>query len=181
MLMPPTAAAAYQTWWPLVTSAAAARNPDGSYQYTPADLSSAASAVSKTVGGQYASFNPIGLSQLFGVARGIERSSDVLTAAGDGELISGNMISEPPWSRPAAEQAAAPIWQVRAEVTYRAPDGTEVTTWGTGVFNNVLPTDVGSLRSELELQLARMLSRRNEQTNTGGELLNVGRTYLMAV
>lgn len=172
---------AYATWWPLVTSAAASRTPQGGYTYTPADLSSAASQLSKSVGGQYASFNPIGLSQLFGVARTIERSADTLTAADDADALSGAMVSEAPWSRPADVQASAPVWQVRAEVTYRAPDGSEVTTWGTGVFNNVLPTDVGSMRSELTLQLARMLSRRNEQTNTGGELLSVGRTYLMAV
>ena len=73
------------------------------------------------------------------------------------------------------------MWQVRAEVTYRAPDGTVVTTWGTGVFPRVLSTTVGAMRQELTLQMQRMLSTRDEQHNTGGELLSIGRTFLMAV
>lgn len=181
MQLPAAAASMYNTWWALATSAAATRNEDGGYAYGVTDLSSAAAEVSRSVGGQYASPSMPGLSQLFGIARGIERSADTLTGAGDGESITGAMVSEPPWSRPADEQDAAPVWQARAEVTYRAPDGSVVTTWGTGVFYNVLPTDVGSFRAELQLQMARMLSRRNEQTNTGGELLGIGRTYLMAV
>lgn len=181
MDLPPAAASMYTpATWALVTYAAGARTPEGNYAFGVTDVSSAAAAIRGSLGLPGA-FSAPGLSQLFSIARGMERSADALTTAADDARITPAMITEPPWSRPAEVQDTTPMYQVRAEITYRAPDGTVVTTWGTGIFANVLPTTVGAMRQELQLQLQRMLSQRDEQHNTGGELLGVGRTFILAV
>lgn len=181
MDLTPSAQTVYPTQWALVTEAAAHRDATGGYTYQVTDLISAAAQLARDSGTSLTFQESAGLSSLFGIARAMERAADALTAASDAQPITDSHVSEPPWSRPLSVQTAAPMWQLRAEITYRAPDGSIVTTWGTGIFHNVLPQSVGALRDEATLQFQRMLSKRSEQRNTGGELLSIGRQFLMAV
>lgn len=181
MQLPTSAQGVYSDWWQLATYAAAQRDTQGDYTYTVTDLSSAARDISTAQGSPLAFQDYNGLASLFGVARTMERRADSLTGASTDDNIDSSMVSEAPWSRSYAEQNAAPKWQLRAEITYRAPDGSVTTTWGTGVFQNTLHSTVGQMRDEAWLQFQRMLGKRSEQRNTGGELLSIGRQYLMAV
>lgn len=181
MPIPAQAQGVYQNWWSLATYAASHTIPGTDQMYTAGDLSSAAKSIAAAEGTTLSFTDYTGLAQLYGIARGIERAADALTLAGDGQALTADHVSTPPWARDPNVMAAAPKWQLRAEITYRAPDGTVVTTWGTGVFHNVLPTTAGALRDEATLQFMRFLSRRSEEHNTGGELLSIGRQYLMAV
>lgn len=181
MQLPSQAQGVYSDWWQLVSYAAGQKGAQNEYTYTVTDLSSAAKDISATIGRPLSFQGYTGLAQLFGVARTMEVKADVLTGADNEDPLTSGHISEAPWSRSQAQQNAAPRWQLRAEITYRAPDGTVTTTWGTGVFNNTLHSTVGQMRDEAWLQFQRMLGKRSEQRNTGGELLAIGRQYLMAV
>lgn len=181
MPVPQFAQNVYSYLWQFVMDAAGTISPATGNAYSSADVVSAAAEIARAEGKSLAFSDFTGVAQLYGVARSMETAADVLTAAADAEPIADQHVSEPPWSRPLAVQTAAPMWQLRAEITYRAPDGSVITTWGTGVFHNVLPTSVGALRDEAWLQFTRMLSKRSEQRNTGGELLSIGRSYLFAV
>lgn len=182
MDLPAPAQSVYAPLWALVAQAASSINPATGNVYSTTDLSAAASIAYQELGVTVPFQAFTGLAQLYGVARGMENAADVLTAADDTQALDvSSMVAEPPWSRSASVMATTPQWQLRAEITYRAPDGSIVTTWGTGIFSNVLPPTVGALRQEAQLQFQRYLSQRSEEKNTGGELLDIGRTYLLAV
>lgn len=181
MPVPSLAQNVYTYLWQWIMDTAGKISPTTGGHYAVTDVVQAAGEIAKAEG-QALSFGDFaGVSQLYSAARQMEVAADALTAAADHEAIADSHVSEPPWSRPLTVQTASPMWQLRAEITYRAPDGSVITTWGTGVFHNVLPTSVGAMRDEAWLQFTRMLSKRSEQRNTGGELLSIGRTYLFAV
>ncbi len=181
MDLKPSAAAAYPSWWSFITYAASHLDANGDYSYTSADVNEAVGEIARNTGTTVSFQEFTGITSLFSIARGMERAADELTAAPDASPITARMISEAPYSRSLADQQAAPQWKLVAEITYRAPDGTTITSWGTGFFQNTLHTSVGALRDEAWLQFSRMLNKRDEQKNTGGELLNIGRLYLIAV
>lgn len=158
MQLQPLADAMYKTWWSFVQYAANAVDAAGKYLYTVADVSSAASAVSKSVGGAYAAYNPIGVSQLFGLARGIANNSSSLSSADPAAPIDTSMVSEAPWSRSLAEQAVSPQWQARITMTYTDEAG--VQQQGITVVNisQVLPVTVGSLQAQMALRVADQLA-----------------------
>lgn len=181
MPLPAQAQGVYAEWWSLVQYAMTHTVPGTDEMYTASDLSRAVKAIADAEERTLSFADYTGIAQLYGIARSMERAADVLTLAGDGDPLIADHVSTAPWARDANVMAAAPKWQLRIETTYRAPDGTVVTTIGTGIFSNVLPVTVGDLRNEAQLQMARYLSKRNEEHNTGGELLSLGRMYLMAV
>lgn len=175
----PSAKGVYPDLWALATYAAAHKDQAGNYSYQVTDLVASLTEIGQLENRTFTFEDHAGVSSLFGIARTMERAADRLTAAPDAAGIDRQHISEPPWSRSLAAQNAAPEWQLRAEITYRAPDGSVITTWGTGIFQKVLPATVGAMRAEATLQFQRMLSQRSEEKNTGGELLSIGRQYLL--
>lgn len=182
MELPTQADAMYKTWWNFANYAANAREPDGSYSYNVTDASSAASEISKTVGGAYSSYNPIGVSQLFSIARKIGNSTSQLAAAAGGQQISGSMVAEAPWSRPPAEQAAMPMWQARVTMTYT--DSAGIQQQGIAVVNisQVLPSSVASLQAQMELRIADQLAAPpGTGTPRTGTLDSVDSITLLAV
>lgn len=181
MPVPGIAQNVYSYLWQWIMDTAGKISAATGGHYASTDVVQAAGEIARAEGRPLAFQDFTGITQLYSTARSMEIAADVLTAAADHEPITDVHISEPPWSRPASVQAAAPEWQLRAEITYRAPDGSVITTWGTGVFRRVLPTSVGAMRDEAWLQFTRMLSKRSEQRNTGGELLSIGRSYLFAI
>ena len=181
MQLPAQAQNVYADWWKFTSYAAAHRDASGAYAYTSTDFISAVSEIARAESRSLGFTDFTGLSQLFGIARTIERSGDRLTGAADSASLTADMIAQPPWARSAGVQSAAPEWQLRAEITYRTPDGLVITDWGTGVFKLALHATVGQMRAEAEFQFQRMLARRTEQRHTGGELLSIGRMQLLAV
>lgn len=183
MELPPAAAAMYSTWWGFALQAATTRNPDGSFAFTPPDASAAASAISRDVGGAYAKWSPIGLSQLFSVARSIGNAENALNQAGPGDRLDPEaMTSEAPWSRPPGEQLGMNVWQARTEVTYTDEAGVEQTGIFTVQIPQVLPSTVGSLRAQMELRITDMLATPpGTGTPRSGSLGSIGAITLLQV
>src|SRR5258708_18198979 len=149
MELPSRAEAMYNTWWSFANYAANAKDAAGNWAYTVTDASSAASEISRTVGGQYASWSPIGMSQLFSAARKIGNATDALTTADPASPITPGHVAEAPWSRSQADQAALPMWQARGSMTYTDESG--ITQTGVSVVNISpgLPSSAGSLNPPL--------------------------------
>src|SRR5258708_34505197 len=68
MDLPDRAKAMYKTWWSFVSHAASATGPIGQFLYTLTDAAAAASGIGKNIAGAVATWDPIGLSQLFSAA-----------------------------------------------------------------------------------------------------------------
>lgn len=182
MDLPPAASAMYKSWWSFVNYAASQVDDQGRYSFGPTDVSSAASEISRTVGGPYASYNPIGVSQLFSVARTIANSSAALNAADASSPITAGMVAEAPWSRSAAEQTALPMFQVRAEVTYLDQAGVQNTGFYTIQIPQVLPSTVGSLQAQMTLRVQDMLAApEGTGTPRTGQFVAIGPMTLLQV
>lgn len=182
MDLPPRAQALYSTWWSFVSYAANAVDATGAFSYTLTDVSSAASEISKSVGGDYANYNPVGISQLFSVARNIAKAGAALAAADASSQIDQSMVAEAPWSRSLADQLAMPSWQARSQVTYINEAGQQVSEWFTVGIDLVLPSTVGDLQSQIASSLDGMLTAApNEGTPRRGQLLSVDSLTLMSV
>jgi hypothetical protein len=182
MDLPPLADAMYKTWWSFTNYAANAREADGRYSFTVTDTSSAASEISKTVGGAFASYSPIGISQLFSIARKIGNATSALAAADPAAPINPAHVAEAPWSRTAAEQAAMPMWQARVAITYT--DAAGVQQQGISVVNisQVLPSSVASLQAQIALRVTDQLaSPPGTGTPRSGQLDSVNSITLLAV
>lgn len=182
MELPPRAASMYQVWWSFVQFAATARDEAGKFLYTVADASSAASSIAKSIGGQFASYNPIGVSQLFGVARRIANSTANIDGADNSAPITQSMVSEAPWSRSPADQAAGPLWQARVSMTYTDPAGVQQEGISVVTIPQVLPSTVGSLRAQLGLRIQDQLSSPpGTGTPRSGQLDSIDSITLLAV
>lgn len=182
MDLPALASDMYSTWWSFVNYAASAIDSAGKYLFSVTDASSAASQINRDVYGGQGGYNPIGLSQLFSVARKIANGTKALDAADDSSPIQPNMVAEAPWSRSAAEQAASPQWVARVEMTYTDPAG--VTQPGITMVNisQVLPSTVGSLRAQLDLRIGDQLAAApGTGTPRKGQLISVDSITLMSV
>lgn len=182
MDLPPRAAQLYSTWWSFVSYAASAVNESGDFLYTLTDASSAASEISKTVGGSYANYNPIGISQLFSVARTIAKAGAALGAAGEDTAIDDSMVAPAPWSRSLPDQLAMPSWQARTQVQYINEAGQQVTEYFTIGIDQVLPSSVGDLRNQIAGSLDSMLTAAPTQgTPRRGQLVAVNSITLLSV
>jgi hypothetical protein len=169
-----------RTWnfiWPL----AAAKTEDGAYGFAATDISSIAKSQAAATGEQLTFEDYRNMAVIFGWARRIETAADRLTAAADEHTIEASHVAEAPYARPYTVQAAEPKWRLLQEYQVRLPDGNVITDWGTVTFDLVLPATVGDMRAEAELVLKRYLAKRSEERNTGGELLGLGRSKLLAV
>lgn len=182
MDLPPRAAALYGTWWQFVSYAASAVDESGAFKYTLTDASSAASDISKTLGGQYATYNPIGISQLFSVARNIAKAGNALNGADAGAQIDASMVAAAPWSRALVDQLVSPSWQARTSVQYINEAGVQVTEYFTIGIDTVLPPTVGDLRNQIAGSLDSMLTAAPTQgTPRRGQLVAVNSITLMSV
>lgn len=172
----------YNTWWSFANYAANAQNPDGSWAYTVADASAAASEISRTVGGAYASWSPIGMSQLFSVARKLGNATSTIGSADASSPITPSMVAEAPWSRSQADQAASPQWQARVSMTYTDENGVQQTGISVVNISQVLPTSVGSLTAQLNLRVQDQLaSPPGTGTPRSGSLDSIDSITLLAV
>lgn len=182
MDLPDRAKAMYKTWWNFVSFAASKTGPLGQFLYTLTDAVSAASDIAKTIGAQFAKWDPIGLSQLFSAARRLAGIGQVIDQAPDETITTTLDIPEAPWSRSAADQFAAPSWNSRVFATYVNEIGDTVSEYFTVGFDNVLPPTVGDLKTQIATEIDRMLTGQVENgTPRRGQLVSVDSINLMIV
>ncbi|SRR5258708_1480877 len=182
MDLPDRAKAMYKTWWSFVSYAASATGPIGQFLYTLTDAAAAASDIAKNIAGAFASWDPIGLSQLFSAARRIAGIGQVIDQAPDETVTTTLSIPEAPWSRPAVDQNAAPSWQSRTLVTYINEIGDQVQEYFTPGIDGVLPPTVGDLKSQVAASIDNMLTSPTGQGSPRrGQLISVDAITLMVV
>ena len=183
MDLPDRAKAMYKTWWSFVSYAASAVGDAAQgFLYTLTDATSAASDIAKTIGGVFASWDPIGLSQLFSAARRIAAIGQTIANAPDEALTSLLSIPEAPWSRSQQDQNASPSWQVRTNVTYINEIGEQVKEYFTIGVEQALPPTVGELKNQLTTSIDQMLTGQAENgTPRRGQLVSVDEINPMIV
>src|SRR5258708_37793061 len=106
MDLPDRAKAMYKTWWSFVSYAASATGPIGQFLYTLTDAAAAASDIAKNIAGAFASWDPIGLSQLFSAARRIAGIGQGIAPAPDETGTTTRRLPEAPRARPEADPKA---------------------------------------------------------------------------
>lgn len=183
MDLPDRAKAMYKTWWSFVSYAASAVNSvTQQFLYTLTDAASAASDIAESIGGAFASWDPIGLSQLFSAARRIAGIGQAIGQAPDETVTSTLSIPEAPWSRSPVDQLASPSWQARTSVTYINELGEQVSEYFTIGIDQVLPPTVGDLKSQVSSSIDQMLTGVAENgTPRRGQLVSVDNITLMTV
>lgn len=173
----------YKTWWSFVSFASSAIDSvTGKFLYTLTDAASAASDIAKSIGGAFASWDPIGLSQLFSAARRIAGIGQTISTAPDETITSTLDIPEAPWSRSTADQLASPSWTARSLVTYINEVGDQVTEYFQPGIDGVLPVTVGDLKSQVAATIDQQLQQPTGQgTPRRGQLISVDSITLMVV
>lgn len=183
MDLPDRAKAMYKTWWSFVSYAASAIDTaTGKFLYTLTDAAAAAANIAKTLGGDWAKWDPIGLSQLFSAAKNIANVGKDINGSTDDRLLGSIAIPEAPWSRSVADQLAAPAWTARSLVTYINEIGDQVTEYFQPGIDGQLPITVGDLKSQVAAQIDQMLTQPTGQgTPRRGQLISVDSITLMVV
>jgi len=181
--LPARAKAMYKTWWSFVSYAASAvAEGTQTFLYTLTDAAAAAADIARSIGGVFALWDPIGLSQLFSAARRLAAIGQTITNASDEALTSTLNIPEAPWSRPADQQLASPSWQVRTLATYINEIGEQVSEYFTVGIEQALPPTVGELRRQTTTAIEQMLTGQAENgTPRRGQLVSVDQLNLMTV
>lgn len=181
MALPPLADAMYKTWWSFVSYAASATNEDGSYAFTVTDASSAASDINRNIYGGQGGYNPIGLSQLFSIARKMSKTEAAIMNADDSSPITPNMVAAAPWGRPDVQQATRPEWWARGQMTYTTPAGTVETGTFMIAISQTLPYSVGALKTYVGIMAqSQLVDTSATGTPRSGELQSIDSIQLLS-
>lgn len=182
MDLPERAKSMYKTWWSFVSYAASAVNAAGDFLYRLTDAAAAAADIAKSIGGVFARWDPIGLSQLFAAARRIAGIGQMIGNAADEALTSALSIPEAPWSRATVDQNASPAWQARTSVTYINEIGEQVSEYFTIGIDQALPPTVGELKNQVSTSIDQMLTGQAENgTPRRGQMVSMDTLTLMVV
>lgn len=100
--------------------------------------------------------NPADVAQLRSFAAAQRNASENLAAAPGEWGLSSDMISQTPWARDLATQAAAPEWQVRFQQTVADELGQVTTNWRSVILTGTLPATVQALYDEVEASAEAM-------------------------
>lgn len=181
MDLPPAAAAMYPTWWAMVNGIANETGPGGGYLYNIAQAQAIAAQVYPDYEGTAAPYNPIGLSQLFSIARKMGNTAVAIANAPPDSPITSGMVAEAPWSRPLAEQAASPKWWARAQISYTTAEGVQETGTAMIEISQVLPYSVAALQTYVEIQAqSQLMQPPGTGTPRSGQLDSVDSIQLLA-
>lgn len=154
-------------YWPQIQRAAA-------LGLTTADLWSDIREAAETLGLASPGVTVQGVSQLRGIAAGIETRAGRLNTAADSRRLISEFVSTPPWARPPGQRAAGQMFNVRFQHTTLV-NGEPVTEWRTTKFSGRLPRTVGQLRDLVAGDAVQMARKYN------GEHLGVDGLQLFAV
>jgi len=140
----------YRAWWQLVQYAAQAKEADGGYAYTVADVQTAASQILAEAGQPRPFSLGPQLSSLFGMARAADRAITTLSAAGPGDSITSRMVAIWPTAAPEFISDVQPEYMAKASFSYTNMLGEESQGWITITGITQLPPTVGNLRLRLQ-------------------------------
>lgn len=123
------------------------------------------------------------ISTLRGIAGGIISAADRLNSALTTDPITSSLISEPPWSRSAQEQAAMPVYHVGFDHTIQDDEGNTLVARQTIVITGALPSTVGELQDLVasEAQLLASQSPGTSKKSPHGTSISVDNLSLMVV
>ena len=138
-------------YWPQIEYAAAAG-------MNTADLWSAIRDAAEELGLASPGVSVQGVSQLRGLAAGIQRGAASFERLADNLGLGNVHVAQAPWSRSLAEQAALPMYHVRYQHTVMGPEGPE-TNWRTSVFTGPLPDTVGGIRAAINEDAAQLANK----------------------
>lgn len=140
----------YRNYWAFAQQAAAAKDEQGNYLYTSAQLNQAVSSALSAIG-QTASFSVYQqLPVLFGLARASDVANTNLFNAGAAEPITTSMVSAWPTAAPLTVQDVQPEFMAKASFTYTNQIGEISQGWVTLTGISQLPFTVGNLQNRLQ-------------------------------
>lgn len=99
-----------------------------------------------------------GVSELRGIASGMQRRSGEIARLPDEKTLTGRLLTLAPWARSAGERKANPQYHVRYQHTTRQ-NGELVTEWRTSKFGGKFPGTLGDLRRLVEVD-AQQLAKK---------------------
>lgn len=176
------AAAMYRNWYPWVADAVRDTLTTGKANIGLSEVQEAISTENQRRGLPKGSYDPIGVSQLYGAVRRSYLASYNLGQAPDTAPLTGNMIGDDLFGRGAADQAVNPMWRAVITATYVDQFGVTQQDTFTQFYHTRLPPTVGSLRTHVQLDVQDMLSTPPPSgTPRSGQLLSVDQIQLMAV
>jgi hypothetical protein len=164
--MPELSAAAQGAlvYWPQIEYAAATG-------MNTADLWSTIRDAAEEAGFDSPGVSVQGVSQLRGMATGIQRAAAEFAEFPDNKRIRATMVGQAPWSRSLAEMKAQPTYQVRFVHTFMDGD-VQRAEWRSVVFDGKLPRTAGELRALVEGD-AVQLSRKYKVGHVSSDQLQV--------
>lgn len=175
------AAAMYRNWYPWVADSVRATLTTGKAGIGLSEVQEAISTENQRRGLPKGSYDPIGVSQLYGQVNRNFRAAYNLGQAPETAPLTGNMIGNDLFGRGAAEQAVNPIWRATITATYVDQFGVTQQDTFTQFYYTRLPPTVGSLRQHVELDVQDMLSTPPPSgTPREGTLLSVDQIQLVA-
>lgn len=175
------AAAMYRDWYPWVLDSVKDTLTTGKPKFSASVLSEAASAEAQRRGLPKGSYDPIGVSQLYGQVNRNFRASYNLGQAAESAQLTGNMIGNDLFGRGPAEQAVNPVWRATIVATYVDQFGIQQQDTFTQFYYTRLPPTVGSLRQHVQLDVQDMLNTPPPSgTPRTGTLLSVDQIQLVA-
>lgn len=155
-------------YWPQIEYAAAAG-------LTTADLWGIIGDAAAELGLATPGVSAIDVSRLRGVAGGIQNAARILDATPDERALESRMFAQAPWSRPLAQQNAAPEYHVRYQHTVINSAGEEETIWHTSRFVGRYPATLAELREAVNEDAEQIADKY------GAEHVGVAGLQLLAV
>lgn len=181
MALSDRAAAMYRDWYPWVADSVRDTLTTGKAKIGLSELQEAVSTENQRRGLPKGSYDPIGVSQLYGQVNRNFRASYNLGQAPDTAPLTGNMIGDDLFGRPLADQAVTPMWRATIVATYEDQFGNVIQDKFTQFYYTRLPPTVGSLRQHVALDVQDMLNIPPPVgTPRNGTLLSVDQIQLMA-
>lgn len=116
-----------------------------------------------------------GISQLRGLAGGIQTAAERLEAAADSKRLLSEMVTRAPWARPLSQQRANREYHAYFQHTVEDNSGQQRTVWRAVTDIHRLPRTVGELRDLVE-GAAEQLADDYDESHVG-----VGTIQLLAV
>lgn len=171
----------YRDWYPWVLDSVRDTLTTGKAKIGLSEVQEAISAENQRRGLPKGSYDPIGVSVLYGQVNRNFRASYNLSQAPDTAQLTGNMIGDDLFGRPLAEQAVNPMWRATVVATYVDQFGNTIQDTFTQFYHTRLPPTVGSLRQHVELDVQDMLSTPPPTgTPRSGQLISINQIQLTA-
>lgn len=122
--------------------------------------------------------NAIDMSRMRGIAGGMVRAADVLAGLADNAVIPPEAVAQTFYSRPLAEQAIAPTYEINYQRISSTPEG-QLMEWRTIMVNDRLPTTRAEVIDLVTEAAANEIGPQGSPQGT--ELAGIGDIRILAV